>query len=426
MAFVPDDAGVDSLSRQIRTTGRAYPVFDIAQMVLAKPERHSVTFSVKKRPDGSVAQPVFLCALDDTLWLSEDDAVRHVLDRHFATFYQPEKTQVDPPKGVYTFVAQCSLSGAILGPPNHHDYQNHLRRLHQERFGRMPFEMFKSKVRIVRDEAIVKKWIEDQSWKTEFLCLNLPETLKLATREEVEKHFRQVHLSNIIKPVETHRLSGPASRNLRDRNLARLLRVVWEDQRYFPMQVATALSQQFAARGLQFFKVNRTITHVAVARPNYLDMEANPVSDGVRKIVEFVNAHPKCTHKKLLETLAPAPTLIPVAPVEGAAPAPTEPSSELTSVMMDLHWLVQQGHVIEFANGVLETAKKPMPRPVKAVRTPGEPAAPVEAVPAEGEVTGTAEPIVTASEAVAPPAADGTGAVEDAATPSAPEPPAQS
>jgi hypothetical protein len=425
VAFVPDDAGVDSLSRQIRTTGRAYPVFEIAQMVLAKPERHSVTFSVKKKADGGPAQPLFLCALDDSLWLSEDDAVRHVLDRHFATFYQPEKTQIDPPKGVYTFVAQCSLSGAILGPPNHHDYQNHLRRLHQERFGRMPFEMFKSKVRIVRDEAIVKKWLDDQSWKTEFLCLNLPETLKLPTREEVEKHFRQVHLANIIKPVETHRLSGPASRNLRDRRLAQLLRVRWEEQRWFPMQVATALSQQFAARGLQFFKVNRTITHVAVARPHYLDMEATPVSDGVRKIVEFVNSHPKCTHKQLLEALAPAPTVIPIAPFEGAAPAPAEPSPELTTVMMDLHWLVQQGHVIEFANGVLETAKKPLPRPVKAAPTPEDAAAPAAAAPAEGEVTGTAEPVVTATEAEAPPAAAETTASAEEVTP-APETPAQS
>jgi hypothetical protein len=31
----------------------------------------------------------------------------------------------------------------------------------------------------------------------------------------------------------------------------------------------------------------------------------------------------------------------------------------------DLHWLVHQGHVIEFANGILETAKKPAPRPPK-------------------------------------------------------------
>jgi hypothetical protein len=35
----------------------------------------------------------------------------------------------------------------------------------------------------------------------------------------------------------------------------------------------------------------------------------------------------------------------------------------MAAVLTDLHWLIHQGHVIEFANGTLETAKKPLPRP---------------------------------------------------------------
>jgi hypothetical protein len=282
IALNPEEHAVDLLTKQIRMTGRAFPLFDIAQLVLAKPERSTVTFSIKKKPDGTAVQPLFLCALDESLWLSEDDAVRHVLDKHFNTFYQAERIKIDPPKGVYTFVAQCGISGTILGPPNYHDYQNQLRKLHLERFPRMPFDAFKARVKIVKDEETVKKWIEEQSWKTEYLCLNLPETTKLPSRAEVEKHFRQTHLPNIIKSVETHRLSGAASRNLRDRELLRLLRLRWEEQKRFPIQVATVLSQQFASRGLQFFKVNRTVTHVSVARPHYLDLESTPVSDGVR------------------------------------------------------------------------------------------------------------------------------------------------
>ena len=34
IALVAEEAGVESLSRQIRQTGRAYPLFDIAQMML--------------------------------------------------------------------------------------------------------------------------------------------------------------------------------------------------------------------------------------------------------------------------------------------------------------------------------------------------------------------------------------------------------
>src|SRR6185503_20072344 len=73
--FRAEEQGIDSLARQIKMTGRAYPLFGIAQLILQKPERHSVTFSTKKNAEGAVIQPLFLCALDDSPWLSEDDAV---------------------------------------------------------------------------------------------------------------------------------------------------------------------------------------------------------------------------------------------------------------------------------------------------------------------------------------------------------------
>lgn len=415
VAFTPEEHGVDSLTKQIRISGRAYPLFQIAQLILQKPERHTVTFSVKKKSDGGVMQPLFLCALDETLWLSEEDAIGYVLNKHFSTFYQPERTQIDPPKGVYTFVAQCGMSGVILGPPNYHDYQNQLRKLHTEKFSRMPFEAFKARVRIVKDEEVVKKWVEEQSWKTEFTCLNLPEPLKLATMEDVEKHFRATHLADIVKPADTFRMAGAAARNIRDRELMRLLRLRWEEQKRFPLQIATVLSQQFASRGLSFFKVNKTVTHVAVARPQFLDLESTPVSDGVKRIVDYINNTPKCTHKRLLQALAPAPAAVPApakpptestGEVSETAGAPAsiqaDPTPEMAAVMTDLHWLVHQGHVIEFGNGVLETAKKPLPRPPKPVKTqvPSS-SSKVETAPVEESVTGIS-PELSASEASAP------------------------
>jgi len=405
VTLVPEERGVESLARQIKMTGRAYPLFDIAQMILQKPERHTVTFSVKKNAEGQPLQPLFVCALDDSLWLSEDEAVSHVLKRHFATFYQAERTATEPPKGKYTFVAQCGISGVVLGPPNYHDYQNQLRKLHAERFARMPFDAYKAQVRIVRDEEVVKKWVEDQSWKTEYVCLNMPEPLRLATMEEVERHFRETHKANIIKQVESHTLSGSAARSLRSPDLIRLARSVWEDQRRFPLQIATVLSQQFAGHGLQFFKVNKTITHVSVARPHYLDPAQTPVSDGVKRIVDYVNAHPKCTRRQLMETFAPSPTVLPVAaPAEGqaaAAPEAPTPTPEQNALIGDLHWLIHQGHVIEFANGTLETAKKPIPKPprpvVKKEETPA--AAPAEEVAA---ASSEPKPAAPATEELSP------------------------
>jgi len=95
--IVPDEHGVESIARQIKMTGRAYPLFGIAQIILQKPERYAIKFAVKKNGEGQVLQPLFICALDDTLWLSEDEAIEHVLRRHFATFYQAERTATEPP-----------------------------------------------------------------------------------------------------------------------------------------------------------------------------------------------------------------------------------------------------------------------------------------------------------------------------------------
>jgi hypothetical protein len=449
VAFIPEERGVEQLARQIKVTGRAYPLFQIALLILQKAERYSVQLTKKS---GGAAQPLFLCALDDSPWTSDEEAVAHVLKNHFATFYQAERTATEPPKGVYTFVAQCGLSGAILGPPNYHDYQNQLRKLHAEKFSRMPFDMFKARVKIVKDEAVVKKWVEEQSFKTQYICLNVPEPLTLATLEDVEKHFRATHKDSIIKPVETVTVAGLPSRSLRSSGLQRLIRQEWEHQKFFPLPIATKLSQQFAHHGLQFFKVNKTVTHVSVARPTFLDLATTPVSENIRRIVEFINTNPKCTRRKLIEALAPTPkptiieikpeaTPAPAAEGEGAsAPAPAQPAKpaeptapeatpEQTAVLVDLHWLIHQGAVLEFADGRMETAKKPVPRPPKP-----EKKAPAEKPAAEGEAvvaTETAPQAEAAAEPIAEvstPAEPATVAIETPpASESAPasEPPNQ-
>jgi hypothetical protein len=444
VAFIPEERGVEQLARQIKMTGRAYPLFQIALLILQKAERYSVQLTAKKKADGTM-EKLIVCALDESPWTSEDEAVAHVLKNHFATFYQAERTATEPPKGVYTFVAQCGLSGVILGPPNHHDYQNQLRKLHAEKFSRMPFDLFKARVKIVKDEAVVKKWIEEQSFKTEYVCLNVPEPLKLATIEEVEKHFRATHKDSIIKPVETLTVAGLPSRSLRCAGLQRLIRQEWEHQKFFPLPVATKLSQQLAQHGLQFFKVNKTVTHVSVARPQFLDLATTPVSENIKRIIEFINANAKCTRKKLIEALAPTPKAaatpaaeIPVAPApsaegEGASTAPAQPAQpakpaeaaapeatpEQTAVIVDLHWLIHQGAVLEFADGRMETAKKPAPKPPKPEKKPAaeKPAATGETAVAVETVTPENVAAELATENPAPAEAPAATAEEAAAAP---------
>ena len=457
---MPEPHGVESLARQIKLTGRAYPLFDIARLVMQRAERFGTEFRVLKGPDGNPLQPLFVCSLDDSLWLSEDEVAEHVLRNHFSTFYQTEKVPSDPPKGTYTLVAVCGMSGVLLGPPNLHEYQLKLQKLHTERFARMPFEAFKNRVKMVRDEAMVKQWIEEQSFRTEFVALNLPEPLTFQTRDEVQAHFRAVHFPNIIKSVDNFLIPAGAPRRVMSRALGQLVQQVTNDQRRFPIGVATVLSQQFASHSLQFFKVNKSVTHVCVARPHYLDLATNSVSDGVKRIVEFIDQTPGCTRKRLIQALAPTPPPAPIPILPAAAPAPaeiappvdqpasTEPAAATTAegapaatapavapiaaeptaaqkaVISDLHWLVHQGHVIEFTDGKMETAKAPKPKPAPAPPKPVTPKPMVAAATVAAVKPATPAAALAPVEAPAAPAPAETAPIEVAVP--APEAPAAS
>jgi len=98
VTFVPDQKGVESLAKQIRMQGRAYPLFDIASLVLKRPDRFKVSTSLQTDGKGQAVSEQWRCRKDDTLWLSKDEAVDHVLKEYFDEHYEKLKTETAPPQ----------------------------------------------------------------------------------------------------------------------------------------------------------------------------------------------------------------------------------------------------------------------------------------------------------------------------------------
>jgi hypothetical protein len=169
-------------------------MFDVARNVMAERERYQVAFQGKLPPakkktapqggDGegapaATATPaaevvpenkpeaakLVRCKIDGSLWLTRDEAVRHVLSSPelLGEFYIVEEVSVDPPKGNFSSIAVCGMGGTLLGPPNHHEYQTNLAKLHRERFSNMSFERFKQRVMMKNDEETIEAWKDSVS-----------------------------------------------------------------------------------------------------------------------------------------------------------------------------------------------------------------------------------------------------------------------
>lgn len=160
--LVPEHAAIEGIAKQVRSRAKAYPLFELSRLILKLSDR----YSVKLTPLSEETQGLFRAKLDGSLWTSRKEAVDHLLSEHLGTFYRRSTVATEPPKGAFTVVAQCGMSGVLLGPPNHHEYTSKVIALHGSRFKNMPFEVFKSRIKMVRDEALIEQWKTEQSTKT--------------------------------------------------------------------------------------------------------------------------------------------------------------------------------------------------------------------------------------------------------------------
>lgn len=157
-AIEPSGPAIEGLTRHIRETFRSFPLADLAKLILEARERYRIRFTA--------AEPsrLFQCLADGSLWLSREEAISHLLGSStLEHYYVAEDVEVEAPSGNFAVIAVCGMSGVILGPPNHHEYQRNIARLHRERFSDMSLERFKSRIRMESGEEILAKWREQVS-----------------------------------------------------------------------------------------------------------------------------------------------------------------------------------------------------------------------------------------------------------------------
>ena len=160
--LITEPAAIEGIAKQVRSRAKAYPLFELSRLILKLSDR----YSVKLTPLSEETHGLFRAKLDGSLWNSRKEAADHLLSEHLGKFYRRTTVATEPPKGAFTVVAQCGMSGVLLGPPNHHEYTSRVIALHGSKFRNMPFEVFKSRIKMVRDEALIEQWKTEQSTKT--------------------------------------------------------------------------------------------------------------------------------------------------------------------------------------------------------------------------------------------------------------------
>jgi len=372
--FLPQAAAFENVAAQIKTGTAAYSVYALARLFLQKPERYHVRIKTKD------ATPLFRLgesnAISTNRFALENSAFRLLREK----FYTTNVTLHDSIKGDFNSVARERTTGTLLGPTNHHGYQPQLRRLYEQRFGRrMSFTDFQRQIEIVSDPALVEQWKEEARKVVTFTTQQEEPPQTFTAETEAERHFREKYLPALISETAEAEIDGVTSRKLQDRGIARLIENAWSAEVRSPSNMMQELAGRFRGAGLQIFRHRKGMLFVSPIRLKAIDETA--VSDSVRQILETLRATPRINRKELAEKLIRPDIEV------------TEAEKTKLALASDLHWMIREGHVIEFNDGSLD-----LPRAKPPKKEAGEAAA--EAPPPT--TAATAETPAAAAELDAP------------------------
>jgi hypothetical protein len=355
--FLPRSAALENVIAQIKENSFAYSLFALARLFLAKPERYDV------RLTAAAETPLFQLGENGALSANREFLDRSAFRLAQSDFYKIDITESEPIKGNFTSIARDRLSGTVLGPTNHHDYQKRLRGLYEQRFSRrMNFADYQRQVEIVNDPQMVEQWKEDARKITTYSTSKEGTPVTFASVAETERHFREKYLPELIRTVTESAVDGLTSRKLTDRVLFRLVENEWTTETRSPSRMMQELATQFRQSGLHVFRHRRGMLFVSPIRTRPLVLEGAAVSPSVKSIIETLSAQPGTKRKDLADKL-----LVDLAGEESER-------AKLT-LAADLHWLVSEGHVIEFNDGSLDLPRVKVKQPQKENVEAGVPGA---------------------------------------------------
>ena len=334
--IMPLEEGLDAMAKEIIATGRTHSVFDLAWVVLGARDRFHVIFENEK--EGGL---IFKNRHDHSVWLTQQECLAHFWAKgRVKEYYQEEVTEVDAPSGNFQSIARCGLSGKLIGPPNFHAYQQRLVDLHRERYSDMPLERYKEKIVMEHGDEVVAEWLETMKKRVVWKPLSEEgEEVTLDTRQALEKHF----LTNgFEKEFESGKMASVLANipaNMLSPGLLTLLKNTVAEEKRYPGNLASFLCRQMSGRHLAVYKWKKRL-HCGPARPKQLSKEV-VIADRPNQLFKWVQEHSGGAIDKMWEDLLP------------------EDIDEETRHLWyhDLHWLINEGFVLLFSDGLLYAAK---------------------------------------------------------------------
>jgi hypothetical protein len=330
VTILPDPQAVKLIGKEIHQVARVYSLYDIARTIVAERTRCRARFEVNEG-----LSPLLQGKLDSSLFLSREDALRHLWQSPLRDRFLEERTvEVEAPAVSVQVVARCGLSGEWLGPPNFHDYQPKLRRLHAERYAHLPFEVYASKVRTERGEEAVNAWLDTMRTRREWRFTGDADDAWIPQENEARRQLSARAFDQAFEETRAAELPAALPAGHASAGLMASLKEAGLHARNHPAVLIPAVCRALEAERIPVFKRQGKLFS-GPARPKPLPADT-PLAARPALMVGWIRANKPAKLEGLWKAVLP----------EGG----TAPSADFAA---DLFWMLTQGHILLFQDDTL-------------------------------------------------------------------------
>lgn len=378
--ILPETKALGTIFRKLQGDAHAYKLKDLAYFFLDNPQSILLKITPRAAESSNAQPPVFFqCKACGFASTREEDVLSHALAAHLGDYYDAKEIDCEPPKGNFSCVAKCGLSGVLLGPPNIHEFNATVREMVRTRYPDMSEEQYRAHIEMVRDADAIEAWRTGATKKTVFFAKGQADVEGAAqlTREQAEGEFRRTILPSLLERPKSLMITADVVQKSPVKPLVWAVNDAIQAERRAPAAMCYALRGAFHHRKLHFFRANDARGPEFVAGVEYKPFDAAHAIPELARAATFVAENPCCDKSEF-------PT--------------DDPEFE-----QHLNWLVTTGHVVAFTNGVFSAVEKfPKYGPQwkkrgrKTAETEGEGSKPepVETIVKEEEVKDETAPVV--------------------------------
>jgi hypothetical protein len=272
------------------------------------------------------------------------------MGQHLSAFFDQAEAEVEPPKGNFLVINKCGVTGALLGPPNYHRYNQLVQQHFAAHVARMPFDAFKARIETVRDPEVVKEWLEKMKKVTRYTAKAAqPDGAAVPsfdTLEDAKAHVLSSARDHVVRPVENARFHGKALENMPRGEILAAIEGAYERQLRFPLDTANQLRGRLRREHFTIFKKgSKGVSYVCAVKRKFR-IPGQVFSESIGRLLSFIEANALVKAgdlaSRMLEVAVPADgTLTP------------EQREKIVRMQGDLIWLVREGYVTEFIDGGL-------------------------------------------------------------------------